>query len=82
MPRIPGERTTHLTHSANALLLPPAQEIVRCDERGSLSTSGEACRCKVCALYSLQDLDPRLTVAKGEESLPSLVPWRVNAGLA
>lgn len=38
---------------------------MRCDERGSLSTSGEACRCKVCALHSLQDLDPSLTVAKG-----------------
>lgn len=38
---------------------------MRCDERGSLSTTGEACRCKVCALYSLQDLDPSLTVAKG-----------------
>lgn len=49
-------RATH--RPANGFLLPPDQEIVRCDERGSLSTTGEACRCKVCALCSLQDRDP------------------------
>lgn len=38
------------THPAHAFLLPPDQEIVRCDERGSLSTTGEACRCKVPVL--------------------------------
>lgn len=51
-------RGTHLTQPANAFLLPPDQEIVRCDERGSLSTTGEACRCKVCALCPLKTVIP------------------------
>lgn len=51
-PGLPGELPIP-TYPANAFLLPPAQEIVRCDERGSLGTAGETCRCKVRTVYSL-----------------------------
>nr|XP_035965223.1 basement membrane-specific heparan sulfate proteoglycan core protein isoform X15 [Halichoerus grypus] len=39
---------------------PTNQEIVRCDERGSMGTSGEACRCKLPALCLQNNVVGRL----------------------
>ncbi|XP_053431699.1 basement membrane-specific heparan sulfate proteoglycan core protein isoform X4 [Nycticebus coucang] len=39
---------------------PTNQEIVRCDERGSVGTSGEACRCKLPALCLQNNVVGRL----------------------
>ena len=36
------------TFPANTNFASPDQQIVRCDERGSTGSSGEACLCKVC----------------------------------
>lgn len=36
------------TSPTNTHFVPADQEIVRCDERGSTGTPGQACRCKVC----------------------------------
>jgi hypothetical protein len=80
-PEIPGELPIP-THPANAFLLPPAQEIVRCDERGSLGTSGETCRCKVRVLSTPSKTRASLTVAPGRKEIPaSQVPWPVGTAL-
>lgn len=64
-----------LAHSQHHFV-PPDQEIVRCDERGSTGSPGEVCHCKVCtpSLPNLGHLGPWHTAVGGRKEVP-FSPW-------